>query len=158
MASSEPVFLREVLPLIRAELDAGRCVRIHPKGVSMEPMLKGGRDSVLLAPLTLPVRKYDVVLYQRPNGQFVLHRVIGLHDGLCDFCGDNQFAVEKNVPQDCLIAVVSSFQRDGRETDCEEVPYGIYCRLWCWSRPLRRQMVRVRHLAGSIRRKIRKTE
>jgi phage repressor protein C with HTH and peptisase S24 domain len=45
-------------------------------GSSMEPFLKGGRDRVTLVPPgARPVRRGDVVLFQRDCGAFVLHRV-----------------------------------------------------------------------------------
>ena len=154
MASSEPVFLADVLPEISAELNAGRCVRIYPRGVSMEPMLRGGRDSVLLAPPPSRLRKYDVPLYRRSDGRFVLHRVVKAHDGFYDLCGDNQLVVEKQVPRQWIIAVAVSFTRKGKEISCGCLSYRLYCRLWCAARSLRRRWRQSRHFAGKLKRKI----
>ena len=43
----------------------------------MLPMLREGKDSVVLSKISEPLRKYDVVLYQRRNGQYVLIRAAG---------------------------------------------------------------------------------
>ena len=154
MASSKAVFLEDVLPEIQAELNAGRCVRIRPKGVSMEPMLRQGRDSVLLAPPPAELRKFDLPLYRRPDGKFVLHRVVKAHSGAYDLCGDNQFVIEKQVPPEWVIAVVVSFIRKGKEISCNSIPYRLYCRFWCASRPFRQLWQCARRFAGKLKRKI----
>ncbi|MDO5436494.1 MAG: hypothetical protein Q4G19_09010 [Clostridia bacterium] len=38
--------------------------------------LRGGRDGILLTAVSGPLKKNDVVLYRRANGQFILHRII----------------------------------------------------------------------------------
>lgn len=44
-------------------------------GNSMSPFLIHGRDTVYLSRLERPVRKGDVLLYQRESGAYILHRV-----------------------------------------------------------------------------------
>jgi hypothetical protein len=63
-----------VLPLLQDELAAGRSVRFSPRGVSMLPMLVQGRDSVLLSPVPDKLKKYDLPLYRRKDGQYGLLR------------------------------------------------------------------------------------
>ena len=41
----------EMMPLIIERLSVGGEVKISPKGVSMLPMLRQGKDSVILSPL-----------------------------------------------------------------------------------------------------------
>ena len=55
---------------------AGQSVRFSPRGVSMLPMLRQGRDSVVLSPAPKQLRKYDLPLYRRDDGSYVLHRVV----------------------------------------------------------------------------------
>ena len=87
---SKEVQLEELMPIIRESLAAGNNVRFLPKGVSMLPMLRQGTDSVLLSPLPETLKKYDLPLYQRDNGQYVLHRIV--KTGETYTCvGDNQF-------------------------------------------------------------------
>ena len=64
------VRLEELMPLIRERLAAGESVRFSPHGTSMLPMLKDGRDQVILSPLPEKLKKYDLPLYQRKNGQY----------------------------------------------------------------------------------------
>lgn len=64
------VFLEEVAIL----LDEGREVTLSPKGNSMLPFIREGRDSVVLRKEPA-VHKGDIVLVRLP-GRYVLHRII----------------------------------------------------------------------------------
>ena len=81
--------MKEIFPLIEEGIKNGGKYRFYPKGVSMLPLLREGIDSVILS-LPEKIEKYDMVLYQRDDGQYVLHRVVDIKDGKYDFCGDNQ--------------------------------------------------------------------
>lgn len=59
-------------------------------GVSMLPMLKQGRDLFILKKKTdQRCKKYDVVLYYRKPGQYVLHRIVEVHEKEYVVLGDN---------------------------------------------------------------------
>jgi len=139
--SEQTVRLEELLPLMEEQLAAGRKVRFSPKGTSMLPMLRQGRDSVVLSPVPARLKKYDLPLYRRTNGQFVLHRIVKVGETYTCI-GDNQYQLEAGVRQEQMIAVVTAFVRNGREHSVEEWPYRAYCRLWHSSRPLRYGWVR----------------
>ena len=135
--SSSEVSLAELMPLIEEQLESGQSVRFSPKGVSMLPMLRQGRDQVTLTALHGSPKKYDILLYRRGNGSFVLHRVVKI--GNTYTCiGDNQFVYEKDIKRDQIIAVVSSFWRDGREYSITTPVYKVYRVLWHHSRIIRR--------------------
>ena len=128
--------LDELMPLIREQLAAGQRVRFSPQGVSMLPMLRQGIDSVELSPLPEKLHKYDLPLYRRENGQYVLHRVIDVGETYTCM-GDNQFAPEPGVLHSQMIALVTSFSRGGREVSVKAPLYRAYCRIWHRSRPAR---------------------
>ena len=103
----------------------------------MLPMLREGYDTVTLSPLPARLKKYDLPLYRRENGQFVLHRIVRV--GKSYRCiGDNQFLYEDGVTREQMIAVVSSFTRGGRVIPVTSLGYRLYCRVWHLSRPCRR--------------------
>lgn len=135
MVEKRSTHLDEVMPLIREELQREKNVRIHPRGTSMLPMLREGVDSVVLSKIQEP-KKYDVILYQRRNGQYVLHRLVGVGEKYT-FLGDNQFALEHGIDRDQMIAYVSSFYRGDREVSVKKASYKLYCRLWYGSRGIR---------------------
>lgn len=128
--------LDDLMPLFREQLEAGRNVRFSPRGVSMLPMLRQGIDSVVLSPLPERLEKYDLPLYRRENGSYVLHRVV--EAGETYTCmGDNQFVPERGLEHGQMIAVVTAFCRGDREIPVTDPVYRLYCRLWHHSRPVR---------------------
>ena len=129
--------MEELLPLFRERLEAGQKVRFSPRGISMLPMLRQGIDTVTLSPLPETLEKYDLPLYRRDDGKFILHRIVRVGETYTCM-GDNQFDPEPGVRQDQLIAVVTAFSRGGQEYTVRDWRYRLYCRLWHHSRPLRR--------------------
>ena len=67
--------MEALVPLFQERLEDGQQVRFSPMGISMLPMLREGRDSVVLSPAPERLRRYDLPLYRRDNGAYVLHRV-----------------------------------------------------------------------------------
>ncbi len=130
------VRLDSIMPLIRERLAAGESVQFTPRGTSMTPMILGGRDQVVLSPLPAQLRKYDLPLFQRDNGQYVLHRIVKTGDTYTCI-GDNQFEYETGVRGDQMIAVATAFVRKGKLRQVNTVSHKLYCRLWCGSRSLR---------------------
>lgn len=137
LRTQQTAHMDELMPFIRERLENGQSVRFSPRGVSMLPMLRQGRDTVTLSPLPDRIRKYDLPLYQRANGQYVLHRVVDVGDTYTCI-GDNQYVLEKGVEHCRMIALVTEFTRDGRTCPVGALRYRIYCRFWHYSRPIRR--------------------
>lgn len=129
--------LDALMPLFLEQLEAGQSVRFSPRGVSMLPMLRQGIDSVVLSPLPEKLKKYDLPLYQRQDGHYVLHRIVAAGETYTCM-GDNQFVPEPGLKQEQMIAVVTAFYRGHREIRVSNPGYRVYCRLWHYSRPLRR--------------------
>ena len=130
------VRLEQVHPLMQEFLREGKTVKFSPRGVSMLPMLRQGIDSVVLSPVPEKLKKYDLPLYQRDDGKYILHRIVEV--GQTYTCiGDNQFDYETGVRHDQIIAVVTSFTRGQQLHSVDEMPYRLYCRIWHHSRGIR---------------------
>lgn len=129
--------LDDLMPLIRERLAAGESVRFSPHGISMLPMLRDGQDQVVLSPLPEKLKKYDLPLYQRENGKYVLHRIVRVVENYTCM-GDNQFVPEPDIRHDQMIAVVTAFYRGENYHSVTQWYYWLYCRLWYGSRGLRR--------------------
>lgn len=69
----------------------------------MQPFIVQGRDKVTLAALPDRIKKYDIILYKRENGTFVLHRVTGKKENAYIFRGDNQFSDEYGIKREQMI-------------------------------------------------------
>ena len=131
------IFGDELMPLVRDHLAAGQPVRyLSFRGISMLPMLRQGIDSVELSPLPARLKKYDLPVYQRSSGQYVMHRIVGVKDDHYICIGDNQFQFEK-VRHSQMIGVVTAFTRGDRLWQVSNPIYKFYCRFWHISRPLR---------------------
>lgn len=140
-SQSKQFHLDDVMPHIRETLAQGKPIAIGPKGTSMMPLIRQGIDYVELSPLPQRLKKYDIPLYQRSNGAYVLHRVVKVADAYTCI-GDNQFVLETGVTHDQLIAVVSAIYRGEKRVPVTAFSYRVYCRFWHYSRPLRHLWLR----------------
>lgn len=128
----------DVIEIMIEKLNSGGTVTFTPNGTSMEPMLRDGKDVVVLKKQNGRLHLFDVPLYVRDNGQYVLHRVIDFcRDGSYVMCGDNQFAKEKGVRDDQIIAVMTAFYRKGKPYTIVSIRYRFYINLWYYTRPFR---------------------
>lgn len=128
--------MEDLMPLIRESLDQGNSVRFSPRGRSMLPMLRQGIDSVVISPRSGPFKKYDLPLYRRDDGKYILHRIVDVADTYTCL-GDHQFTKELGVRNDQVIALVTGFYRGEEYHSVNETGYRLYCRLWHYSRPIR---------------------
>ena len=72
------VSLAELWPVMEEQINMGNTVRFGPKGTSMMPLIRQGIDSIVLKKAPDKLKKYDLPLYRRDDGHFVLHRVVGI--------------------------------------------------------------------------------
>ena len=111
---SEMGSLREAEPIFRAVLEGGGVFTLKPRGNSMRPTIIPGRDSVSLVRPDGPASLYDILLYKRQDGSFVLHRVAAVEkDGSYTMCGDYQVILERGVRDEDVIGVVSVIHQPG---------------------------------------------
>ncbi|MDE6664725.1 MAG: S24/S26 family peptidase [Ruminococcus sp.] len=94
-------------------------------GTSMEPMLKERKNIVVLEQTESILKKYDVVLYKRPNGQYVLHRVLKVRENDYIICGDNLWKKEI-VPHEWVLACASGYYKDGKLISVDNEKYQKY--------------------------------
>ena len=146
--------MAEIVPLMQESLANGQTVQFSPRGISMLPMLRQGKDTVTLAAVTGRLKKYDIPLYQRDDGAYVLHRITKAGETYTCI-GDNQYEYEPGIRQDQIIAVVSAFSRDGKQISVKNTGYILYTRLWHWSRWPRWMLFRLRRKTRVILRRIR---
>ena len=85
-------------------------------GVSMLPMLKSGRDSVVIVKKEAQLKPLDVALYKRGE-KYVLHRVISVIEGGYIIRGDNCYTDEK-IPESAVFGVLSEYFRENERIDC----------------------------------------
>lgn len=96
-------------------------------GHSMEPMLKEGRDTVAIVPVTERLKKYDVALY-RVGEEYVLHRVVKVLPDSYVCCGDNCVALERGIEDKDLVGKLHKIWQGERELDLDSFGYRLYSR------------------------------
>ena len=131
--------LTDLVPVIEEMVSSGGEFLLHPQGVSMLPYLREGRDSVMLCALQRAPKRGDILLYRRPSGTLVLHRVVRVEkDGTLSMRGDNQYFIERGVKKEQVIATVKRFFRDGKEIRTDALPSRMYRARRTLSYPVRR--------------------
>lgn len=127
---------------IRQAVAQGGSFVLTVTGSSMCPTLKPGRDQVCL---TAPgkIRKGDILFFRREHGGYVLHRCIGMKNGIYIVNGDSQNWTEAVLPEQ-IVAVASRICRKGRWMDCGSVSLRLYGCLWPATRKLRPALIRLK--------------
>ncbi len=99
--------------LVRQQLAENGQAYVRVTGVSMMPLLRHLRDGVIVVPPE-KVRLGDIVLFDRRNGRYALHRVVWKGKKGFSMAGDNQWHMEKNLPYDQIVGVAAAIDRNGR--------------------------------------------
>lgn len=118
-------------------------------GVSMFPMLRNRRDTIVVVPYTGRLNRYDVPLYRR-DGRYVLHRIVEVRPDSYVICGDNCAEKEYGITDDDVVGVLTEFYRGDRKIDMNGRRYRLYVRLWCALYPVRRVYKKVRAFGGAV--------
>ena len=119
-------------------------IRLFHKGTSMNPLLRQGIDSVVL---TAPndIKKNDILLYKRANGQFVMHRAIKIKKNEYIMCGDNQYEHEHGIKKENILAKVKGIYRGEVYFETDNKEYQRYVKI---KLPIRRAKIRFLYFIG----------
>lgn len=124
------VSLKDLFPLIDEQLKEGGFTVFAVHGTSMQPFLKDRESKVRLEKPKEAPKKYDVIFYTRPDGSFILHRIVGIKDGGFVCRGDNQTENEFSVSFDRVIATVTQYDRKGIWRSMDGLSQRIFARFW----------------------------
>jgi len=133
----------EYLSTLRTLTEGGSEVNVVISGGSMNPFLVHGRDSVCFKKPDRALKKGDMVFYQRENGQFVMHRIVGISPYGCDLLGDAQTEVEHGVRREQIFGLVTRVRRKGRWLEPGDFWWFFFEKIWIHLIPLRRVMMRL---------------
>lgn len=111
------------------ELEKNGKYFISPKGISMKPMIYNKQGVVEIHKLERPAKRYDLVMYVRPNLQGVIHRVIRAYDDHYIIVGDNCWQKEY-VKTEQVKGIVVRFYRKGKWYDVDNKWYKLYVHIW----------------------------
>lgn len=122
-----------------------------PVGESMLPFIRPNRDTVVLKRVEGNIKKYDVVLYKRANGTYILHRILDILPEGYVLCGDNQWVWEYGVKKEQILAVMDGVYRDKKYIDVRSGKYCLYKKLWCVFFPARKYFLFLYRLLNRIK-------
>ncbi len=146
---SDKIELSDLWPLIDEVISGGGEFRITPNGISMLPLIRPGVDSISLV-LPIDVKKGDIVLYKRDNGQYVLHRVMYIKKGFYVMCGDNQRELEFGITNEHILAKLKDIFRDDILINTDDKKYKKY-----FKKQLKKgRRLRIRRVLSKIKHKI----
>lgn len=110
-------------------LDTNGSIVWRTKGGSMRPLIRQGKDVVVISKPDGKPRKYDVILY-KVKDKYLLHRVLEINDGYYTVAGDNNTFLEK-VTDSQIIGVMTQLKRSDKEYDLSSRGYRFYAKNWC---------------------------
>lgn len=149
------VSIDTLIPVIRLQLVNGGRAPLVVTGISMLPTLRHCRDLVELILPNRELRRGDLILYQRADGDYILHRIVTKPQAGKFICaGDNQWEPEP-VEESQVIALADTYIRNGKKIPVATLP----CRLWVWlwvgMFPIRKPFLKLRRALGRLRRSLR---
>ena len=122
-------------------------------GTSMMPLIRQGKDLMVIEKPQGRLKKYDVPLYKRDSGQYVLHRILKVRENDYVICGDHCYRKEYGITDRNIIGVLTAVIRDGKEIPVTDRRYRMYVRLWCDFFHIRALILIAKTIPRRIRRK-----
>ena len=118
--------------------EGAESVPVPVAGNSMQPFLRPG-DYVHVGRAE-HIRRGDILLFQRPGGQYVLHRVVKIGRDSLLMLGDNQREREP-IDRSWVRAKAISANIRGKTVTAHSFRWWLFAYLWHWLSPWRRQIV-----------------
>lgn len=119
----------QLIPQLLALLNETNSVPLVITGSSMTPFLVHGRDTVYLSKITYPPKRGDMILYQRSNGKYVLHRVYQTGEAFT-MVGDAQTDLEHGIRLDQMLAQVTAVRRKGKLLQKGDPCWDFFEKVW----------------------------
>ena len=138
MRLKNDIFFAEVETL----LDEGRQVVILARGNSMRPLLRDGRDKIVLRKAhDEDIRKGAVMLF-RHRGSYVMHRVTKIEGDVVVFEGDGNYKMQEIALRKDIIAVMEAVVRpSGRRIECSSRRWRILSFMWLSQARIERRVI-----------------
>lgn len=134
-------------------LNRGETLYYTNVGDSMMPLIKQGRDVLIIEPKPSGrLKKDDVPLYKRDSGQYVLHRIVKVRDEDYLIRGDNRYYTEKGIMDRHIIGLLTGIIRDGKVLSVTDADYLRYVEALHKSYPFKYVRYKCRRLIEKTKR------
>ena len=116
---------------IRCELEREGYFVYKCIGTSMKPIIRPNKDVVVIEHRSSErLRKFDAVLFVRPDGTYILHRILKINRNTYWIAGDNCYTGEI-VDDSQIIGKMTKIIRNNKEIALDSILYKVYLVLWC---------------------------
>lgn len=130
--------IEEAIRLVREDVN----VTLPVKGLSMQPFIIGGKESVILhRPGLIDVG--DVVLAWVDGCRYVVHRIIRIDGDHITLMGDGNLTTEHCALGDIKARVTHVVSADNKKRDLYSRWRVRAAKLWYWLRPIRRYLLAI---------------
>ena len=126
------------------ELDKKGILVYTNKGNSMYPLIRQGKDVLIIKKCNTRLKKMDVPLYKRDSGQYVLHRIVKVNSNDYVLRGDNTYYNETGIRDDQILGVLSGIIREGKEISVNSFGYKLYSYFWYYTYYLRKTIIKIK--------------
>ena len=126
------------------ELDKKGILVYTNKGNSMYPLIRQGKDVLIIKKCNTRLKKMDVPLYKRESGQYVLHRIVKVNSNDYVIRGDNTYSNETGIRDDQILGVLSGVIREGKEISVNSFSYKLYSYFWYYTYYLRKLIIKIK--------------
>ncbi|MGN1030935.1 MAG: S24/S26 family peptidase [Butyricicoccaceae bacterium] len=125
----------DYLGAVREIVQQGEQVSVTLSGNSMSPFLIHGRDRIVIAPITEPLRRGDMAIFQRRDGKYIMHRICRIRRGKQGqeqyyFVGDAQKVIEGPIQRDQIFGVIPQVFRKGRWIQKGDFWWDFFAEVW----------------------------
>ncbi|MGE5403943.1 MAG: S24/S26 family peptidase [Candidatus Saccharibacteria bacterium] len=145
----------ELFPLISELIQQGQSARLVVSGSSMYPFLRDGIDSVELVKGNFDdLKRGDIVMIQRLDGTYVMHRIIKKDKDSFVMVGDAQEWLEGPISREQMVAVVTAIWRKEEKISCSSTGWKLLSELWLILLPFRYFILRVFNKLSRIKHRL----
>ena len=131
-----------LIPEIVRLVEEGTAVTFTPKGSSMLPFIRGGKDGVELKSAE-GAEVGDIVLARVGQSTYVIHRIIRIEGNEVTLMGDGNIAGKEHCRREDILALATKIIRDGKETDCRSFGHRSAATIWKLLLPARRYLLAI---------------
>ena len=131
----------EYVSTLKELTEEGKEVSMQISGGSMEPFLVHARDSIRFRKPDRPLKKGDMVFYQRAGGQYVMHRIIRVKPDGYWMIGDAQTEKEGPIQREQIFALITGVRRRGKWIGPGDFWWEFFSHVWTHLIPVRRLLI-----------------
>lgn len=123
---------------VRELLSEGKDVPLLITGNSMSPFFVHKRDWIQISPVLHPLKKGDMAVFQRKNGQYVMHRIHHLdRKKRYYFVGDGQTEIEGPVEKEQVFGLITQVVRKNKKLGANSFWWIFFEKIWLNIVPVR---------------------